>query len=172
MWSVSVRWKRSPIVPLSLFPVQPENIKQKISNQKIGNSSLYIKKGQRFRCPFQVYHLYLSALKGYCIICIQFRYHRTACTLYVSSRSFSCSFIPKNLISKRTEVIEKPVEQVKTAEFLFQNEPFRDTPEELKDKANYYVSDDDRIFWWDGSEEVILSEEMHDWLSDQQKRYP
>ena len=29
---------------------------------------------------------------------------------------------------------------------------------------NYYLSDDDRLYWWDGSDEVILSEKADAWL--------
>ena len=39
-----------------------------------------------------------------------------------------------------------------------------DTPEEAQDKPKYFISDDDRMYWWDGSDEVILSGELNQWL--------
>lgn len=35
---------------------------------------------------------------------------------------------------------------------------------ELKGKPNYYISDDARLYWWDGTDEVIFSKEMDEWL--------
>lgn len=58
--------------------------------------------------------------------------------------------------------------EVKTAEFLRQDNlfTFYDTPEQLKGKSNYYLTDDDRLFWWDGTDEVVISEEMTIWLEE------
>lgn len=57
---------------------------------------------------------------------------------------------------------------VATSDFLRQDEYFTfwDTPDELKQMPNYYVSDDDRLYWWDGSNEVRISEKMDEWLVD------
>ena len=64
--------------------------------------------------------------------------------------------------------IEAPIPPVRTSDFLRQDNwfTFRRTPEELKGKPNYYVSDDDRLYWWDGSDEVIISNETDKWLKD------
>ncbi len=72
------------------------------------------------------------------------------------------------LTEERKVRIEEPVEKMTTAEYLCQNDSFVfwDTPEELKGKPNYYLSDDDRVFWWDGSEKVALSEKMDEWLTE------
>lgn len=77
------------------------------------------------------------------------------------------------LMEKREEAIEEPVGALKTTEFLRQdgNFNFWNTPEKLKGQPNYYISDDDRVFWWDGSEEVILSKEMEEWLQKLSKRH-
>lgn len=58
--------------------------------------------------------------------------------------------------------------EVKTSEFLRQDNlfTFYDTPEQLKGKSNYYLTDDDRLFWWDGTDEVVISEEMTIWLEE------
>jgi hypothetical protein len=43
---------------------------------------------------------------------------------------------------------------------------FYDTPEELKGKPNYYISDDDRMYWWDGTDEVRISDETDTWIRE------
>lgn len=77
------------------------------------------------------------------------------------------------LIAERMTAIESSVERVATSEFLCDDGPFTfwGNPKELKGKPNYYISDDDRAFWWDGSEEVVLSEEMEGWLADLSKQH-
>lgn len=72
------------------------------------------------------------------------------------------------LIKERKIRIGKPVGKITTAEYLCQDDSFAfwDTPEELKGKPDYYLSDDDRAFWWDGSENVVLSKEMDEWLTE------
>ncbi len=74
----------------------------------------------------------------------------------------------KGLGEERKRLIEAPVPPVRTSEFLRQEGyfTFYNTPEELKGKPNYYISDDDRLYWWDGTNEVILSEEMDRWLNE------
>lgn len=65
------------------------------------------------------------------------------------------------------------IPEVKTAEFLRQDKwfTFYDTPEKLKGKSNYYLTDDDRLFWWDGTDEVAISEEMVIWLEELADRH-
>lgn len=66
------------------------------------------------------------------------------------------------------ENIETPIPAMSTSEFLYNDGPFTfwDTPEELKGKPNYYITDDDRAFWWDGTNEVQLSVSMEQWLEE------
>ena len=75
-------------------------------------------------------------------------------------------YAPKWLKAERKQLINAPVSPVRTSEFLRQDGGFTffDTPEELRGKPNYYISDDDRLYWWDGTDEVILSKEMDEWL--------
>ena len=82
-------------------------------------------------------------------------------------------YASKELEEERKRLIETPVPPVKTSEFLRQDGyfTFYDTPEELKGKPNYYISDDDRLYWWDGTDEVILSEEMDKWLRELAARH-
>ncbi len=75
-------------------------------------------------------------------------------------------YAPQQLKTERKQLIEAPVPSFRTSEFLRQDGPFTfyDTPKELKGRPNYYISDDDRLYWWDGTDEVVLSEEMDEWL--------
>lgn len=70
------------------------------------------------------------------------------------------------LIEKRLRERNKPIPPVSTSEYLRQDGffTFYDTPKELKGKPNYYISDDDRMFWWDGTDEVKITDETQNWL--------
>lgn len=67
----------------------------------------------------------------------------------------------------------RPVPKVRTSDFLRQNDCFifRDTPEELRNEPRYFVSDADRLYWWDGSDEVRIDEGTDKWLKDLAKRH-
>ena len=75
-------------------------------------------------------------------------------------------YVSQQLKAERKCFIEAPIPPVRTSEFLRQDGyfTFYDTPEELKGTPNYYISDDDRLYWWDGTDEVVLSKEMDEWL--------
>lgn len=82
-------------------------------------------------------------------------------------------YASKWLKAERKQLINAPVPPVRTSEFLRQDGHFTffDTPEELRGKPNYYISDDDRLYWWDGTDEVILSKEMDEWLRKLEVRH-
>lgn len=73
----------------------------------------------------------------------------------------------------RQNEINRPIEGMRTAEFLRQTSSFVfwDTPKELEDKPNYYLTDDDRLYWWDGSDEVVISSRVEKWLGELEKRH-
>ena len=48
---------------------------------------------------------------------------------------------------------------------------FFNNPEELPDTPDYYISDDDRLYWWDGSDEVRISEDTDIWLKELAKQH-
>lgn len=77
------------------------------------------------------------------------------------------------LMGERKAAAERPIGKLTTAKFLRQDGclVFWNTPEELKGQPNYYISDDDRAFWWDGSGEVVLSEKMDEWLRKLSQRH-
>ena len=62
--------------------------------------------------------------------------------------------------------MDEPVPPIRTCDYLVQTSvwAFWGTPDELKDKPRYYISDDDRLYWWDVSDEVLISEETDAWL--------
>ena len=78
-----------------------------------------------------------------------------------------------SILEVRKNEISKPVPGVRTSDFLVEDSwfTFYDTPDELKDKPKYIVSDDDRLFWWDGTDEVVISERADKWLRELAKRY-
>ena len=82
-------------------------------------------------------------------------------------------YASEKLQKQRKEWRERIIPEIRTSEFLRQDSwfTFRDTPEELKGKGNYYLSDDDRIFWWDGTDEVIISDDMNAWLMELSNRH-
>ncbi len=75
-------------------------------------------------------------------------------------------YASQQLKEERKRRAEAAVPSVRTSEFLRQDGffVFSDTPEELQGRPNYYISDDDRLYWWDGTDEVIISEEVDEWL--------
>lgn len=82
-------------------------------------------------------------------------------------------YASENLQEQRRTWKEQIIPGVKTSEFLRQDKwfTFYDTPEKLKGKSNYYLTDDDRLFWWDGTDEVVISEEMTIWLEELADRH-
>ena len=62
----------------------------------------------------------------------------------------------------------KAIAPVTTSTFLRQDGYFTfwGTPDELKGMPNYYISDADRLYWWDGSDEVTISKKTDEWLRD------
>ena len=78
------------------------------------------------------------------------------------------AYAPDEIVAWRTERREMPIAPVRTSDFLKQDDGFTfwHTPDEIKHKPNYYLSDDDRMYWWDGTDEVIISEKTKDWLRE------
>ncbi len=77
-------------------------------------------------------------------------------------------YASEELQKQREEWKERVIPEIRTSDFLRQDGVFTfyDTPDELKGKGNYYLTDDDRIFWWDGTDEVIISDEMNSWIEE------
>lgn len=72
------------------------------------------------------------------------------------------SYVSKGIDEKRRKVRYGSLGKIKTSEFLKNDGPFTfwRTPDELKYKDNYYISDDDLMYWWDGSDKYELSDKM------------
>ena len=83
------------------------------------------------------------------------------------------TYASDDILEYRKKGQEKPVKEVSTSEFLRNNGyfTFYNTPEELKDRPYYYVSDADRLYWWDGSDEVVINSKTEKWLQDVTEDY-
>lgn len=79
----------------------------------------------------------------------------------------------RELQEQREKWRKEPFPKIRTFEYLKQDDwfTFEDTPEKLKGKGNYCLTDDDRLFWWDGTDEVILSDTLAQWLKDLAARH-
>lgn len=77
-------------------------------------------------------------------------------------------YVSEIVEQKRQEHRNATISPLRTSEYLRQDEVFTffETPKELQGRANYYLCDDDRLYWWDGTDEVIISAEMDDWLNE------
>lgn len=82
-------------------------------------------------------------------------------------------YVAQELKEYRKNKIESPIEAVPTSKFLRQdgNFTFYDTPDEIKDRKNYYISDADRLYWYDGTNEVRISEDTEKWIRELADRH-
>lgn len=71
----------------------------------------------------------------------------------------------------RRQKINEPIEKVRTSDFLYQEYWGWRVPEEVKDQKKVYTTDDDRLYWLDGTDEVIISEETKQWLTELGKHH-
>lgn len=82
-------------------------------------------------------------------------------------------YVSKEKLERGKKMREEPFAPIRTSEYLRQDNwfNFSNTPDEIKDQPNYYLSDDDRLYWWDGSDEVRISEEVDAWLKKLAVKY-
>lgn len=83
------------------------------------------------------------------------------------------TYASAELTEWREHELQEPVRAVRTSVFLRQDNYFTffDTPKELKGTPNFYLSDADRLYWWDGSDEVRITEETDAWLKEMVARH-
>ena len=83
------------------------------------------------------------------------------------------AYASKELTAWREKMLHAPVKKVKTSTYLRQDGVFAfyENPEELKGKPNFYLSDADRLYWWDGSGEVEITKETDEWLQKLVQEY-
>ena len=80
-------------------------------------------------------------------------------------------YVNPDIVEERKFEREKPVKPMRTSDFLYVDDffSFYKTPEELKGKPDYHISDDDLLYWWDGSDAVKISDameaKMEEWRS-------
>lgn len=71
-------------------------------------------------------------------------------------------YVGEDILEKRKKYRSVSLGKIKTSEFLRNDGyfTFNGTPEEIRHKGNYYISDDDLMYWWDGSDKIQLSDRM------------
>lgn len=71
-------------------------------------------------------------------------------------------YVNPDIVEERKFEREKPIKPMRTSDFLYVDDffSFYKTPEELKGKPDYHISDDDLLYWWDGSDAVKISDAM------------
>lgn len=82
-------------------------------------------------------------------------------------------YVDEQIVNERTKVQTQSIPAIKTKDFLKEDGyfVFYNTPNEIKDKPNYYISDDDLLFWWDESGKVEISEKMDTQLIEWAEEY-
>ena len=71
------------------------------------------------------------------------------------------------LQAKRQKAIHRLVEAIRTVDFLQPGEDWLyGEPEEVRKLPEYVFTDDDRLYWWDGTDEVQISVETDKWLKE------
>jgi hypothetical protein len=85
------------------------------------------------------------------------------------------TYASDEIVKWREEYRNKPIAPVPTSEFLKQYKfhTFWDESDEVRKSYEepYFISDDDRLYWWDCSEEVKISENMDKWLKSLAEQY-
>lgn len=83
------------------------------------------------------------------------------------------SYVSEEVTEKRVKMQSASLGKMKTSMFLKNSDyfAFYDTPEEIKYKGNYYISDDDLMYWWDGTGKIVLSAKMVDQIIRWKKDY-
>lgn len=83
------------------------------------------------------------------------------------------NYVPQEVMQWKKEQQENPVAPIPTSRFLHQEESFvfYMPPKEFIGETECYISDDDRLYWWDGSDEVKISAKTEQWLKDLAKQH-
>lgn len=81
-------------------------------------------------------------------------------------------YASNELIEKREKFREALPEEVPTVDYFYNDGIFTfwGTPDSLKGKPNYYISNDERAYWWN-EEEDFFSDGMKEWLTDLGKQH-
>ena len=77
---------------------------------------------------------------------------------------FGTKYCPKDVapIEQKENAETEPFSEVTTSEYFRQTgyTAFWHMPGEERTEADYILTDDDRLYWWDGTDEVIISENV------------
>lgn len=77
---------------------------------------------------------------------------------------FGTKYCPKDVapIEQKENAETEPFSEVTTSEYFRQTgyTAFWHMPGEERTEADYILTDDDRLYWWDGTDEVVISEDV------------
>jgi len=71
----------------------------------------------------------------------------------------------------RMQKVNESIPKVRTSDFLRSEYLEWDVPEEVKKLKKVFITDDDRLYWWDGTDEVIISDKTKHWLAKLGERH-
>lgn len=91
----------------------------------------------------------------------------------VYSDEVSPQYVSDRILAERKKHRTATLGKIKTSKFLRNDNyfTFYDTPEEIRHKENYYISDDDLMYWWDETEKIQISEKMKNKIYNWKKEY-
>ena len=83
------------------------------------------------------------------------------------------SYASDEIVKMRIQGQTASLGKKRTSEFLRNDGyfTFHNTPDEIKYKDNYYISDDDLMYWWDGTETIVLSDKMINQIKEWKNYY-
>ena len=135
----------------------PYDERQGIACQKYGGLA-----EMTLRIPARVFVYLFAEIQGFDFWT---EWHEVHGEFYVDE--ITKNYVGESVVKKREEIRNTQIGKLKTKDFLKNNGcfTFYNTPAELKDKPDYYLSDDDLMYWWDGTDTVQLSIRMIETLN-------
>lgn len=135
----------------------PYDERQGIACQKYGGLA-----EMTLRIPARVFVYLFAEIQGFDFWT---EWHEVHGEFYVDE--ITKNYVGESVVKKREEIRNTQIGKLKTKDFLKNNGcfTFYNTPAELKDKPDYYLSDDDLMYWWDGTDTVQLSIRMVETLT-------
>ena len=135
----------------------PYDERQGIACQKYGGLA-----EMTLRIPARVFVYLFAEIQGFDFWT---EWHEVHGEFYVDE--ITKNYVGESVVKKREEIRNTQIGKLKTKDFLKNNGcfTFYNTPAELKDKPDYYLSDDDLMYWWDGTDTAQLSIRMIETLN-------
>ncbi len=80
-------------------------------------------------------------------------------------------YVSEEIEAYRIQKRKEPIMPQGTTEYLKQVEQTKKLFLMFRNKQRYELTDDDRLLWWDGSDEVVISKDTQEWLATLAKRH-